>query len=154
MSRIVDAEAVIAGIPVAVLGALPDGEEAAIRACGEVGGKLVAGGVGIELELRAEDAMITDEERDVAVDEFIDLVCAVDGILQAQAPADAAYFVATCGRSVSAAEEQILSDMMLKAYRWTYILSGAEHRQFVKVVGELLTETQITRVMDALETLR
>ena len=107
-----------------------------------------------ELELRAEDAMIADEERDVAVDEFIDLVCAVDGILQAQAPADAAYFAATCGRSVSPEEEQILSDMMLKAYRWTYILSGAEHRQFVKVVGELLTETQITRVMDALETLR
>jgi hypothetical protein len=41
---------------------------------------------------------VTPAQRDRAVDEFIELVAAVDGILQAQAKADAGYFVATCGR--------------------------------------------------------
>ena len=42
----------------------------------------------------------TAEQRDRAVDEFIELVAAVDGILQSQAQADAAYFAAKCGRPV------------------------------------------------------
>jgi hypothetical protein len=42
-----------------------------------------------ELEWVRHDAGLTAEERDRAVDEFIELVAAVDGILQAQAKADA-----------------------------------------------------------------
>jgi hypothetical protein len=49
-----------------------------------------------ELEWVRHDAGLTAEDRDWAVDEFIELVAAVDGILQAQAKADASYFVATC----------------------------------------------------------
>ena len=48
-----------------------------------------------ELEWRRHDAGLTAERRDRAVDEFIELVAAVDGILQAQAKADAGYFAAT-----------------------------------------------------------
>ena len=47
-----------------------------------------------ELEWKRHDATLTAEERDRAVDEFIELVGAVDGILQAQATADASYFAA------------------------------------------------------------
>ena len=47
-----------------------------------------------ELEWVRHDAGLTAEQRDQAVDEFIELVAAVDGILQAQAKADAAYFAA------------------------------------------------------------
>src|SRR4026207_475067 len=47
-----------------------------------------------ELEWVRHDAELTAEQRDRAVDEFIELVAAVDGILQAQATADAAYFSA------------------------------------------------------------
>ena len=43
-----------------------------------------------ELEWVRHDAELTAEQRDRAVDEFIELVAAVDGILQAQAKADAA----------------------------------------------------------------
>ena len=57
-----------------------------------------------ELELMRHDAGLTAEKRDKAVDEFIELVAAVDGILQAQAKADAGYFAAKCGRAVDAAE--------------------------------------------------
>src|SRR3954452_17165412 len=57
-----------------------------------------------ELEWLRHDAGLTAAERDRAVDEFIELVAAVDGILNAQAKADAGYFAATCGRAVGAAE--------------------------------------------------
>ena len=48
-----------------------------------------------ELEWERHDATVTAKDRDKAVDEFIELVAAIDGILQAQAVADARYFVAT-----------------------------------------------------------
>src|SRR5262245_16958518 len=45
-----------------------------------------------ELEWMRLNAEMTMEERDQGVDEFIELVAAVDGVLQAQATADAGYF--------------------------------------------------------------
>jgi len=103
-----------------------------------------------ELELRKHDATLTTAERDQAVTDFIELVGAVDGILQAQATADAAYFAATCGRPVEAAETVQVEAGLLKPYRWQYILSGAGHPQFQKVLGELLTEAQLGRIVEAL----
>jgi hypothetical protein len=46
-----------------------------------------------ELEWRRADAELTAEERDAAVNDLIELVAGVDGISQAQARADAAYFI-------------------------------------------------------------
>ena len=61
-----------------------------------------------ELELKRHDATLSPGERERAVGEFIELVVAVDSILQAQAKADAAYFAMKCGRTVQHAEaEQI-----------------------------------------------
>src|SRR6187399_1585266 len=76
-----------------------------------------------ELEWVRHDAELTAEQRDRAVDEFIELVAAVDGILQAQAKADAAYFSSACGRAIGAAEAQAIGAAFLKAYRWQYIHS-------------------------------
>src|SRR5215471_17602699 len=45
-----------------------------------------------ELKWRRIDAATTPEQRDVAVDELIELVTAVDGIVEAQAAADSLYF--------------------------------------------------------------
>jgi hypothetical protein len=61
-----------------------------------------------ELEWLRHDAEISAEQRDRAVNEFIELVAAVDGILQAQAKADAGYFTNKCGRPVDAAEAQAI----------------------------------------------
>src|SRR5205085_6501861 len=61
-----------------------------------------------ELEFRRHDATLTAEERDRSVDDFIGLVAALDGILQTQAAADAAYFVANCGRTVKANEARAI----------------------------------------------
>jgi hypothetical protein len=107
-----------------------------------------------ELEWVRHDAGLTAEQRDRAVDEFIELVGAVDGILQAQAKADAGYFVAICGRAVDAAEAQAIEAAFLKAYRWQYIHSGAQHPHFGKVLSSLITEDQGRRIQAALATLQ
>jgi hypothetical protein len=107
-----------------------------------------------ELELVRHDAGLTAEQRDRAVDDFIELVGAVDGILQAQAKADADYFAATCGRAVGDAEARPIEATFLRAYRWQYIHSGAQHPQFGKVLSGLITEKQGRRIQAALATLQ
>jgi hypothetical protein len=94
------------------------------------------------------------DQRDRAVDEFIELVAAVDGILRAQAKADADYFAAKCGRVVPETEASLIAAAFLKAYRWQYIHSGAEHPQFRKILTSLITEQQGQRIQQALATLQ
>ena len=106
-----------------------------------------------ELELVRHDATLTAEERDRAVDEFIELVAAVDGILQAQAKADTDYFAGTCGRAVDESEARAIEAGFLKAYRWQYIHSGAQHPHFGKVLSSLITKSQGERIQAALATL-
>jgi hypothetical protein len=106
-----------------------------------------------ELELKRHDATLTAEERDRAVAELIELVGAVDGILQTQAKADACYFVANCMRDIGEAEAKSIETGFLKAYRWQYIHSGVQHPQFVKVLSSLITDAQGERIRSALATL-
>jgi hypothetical protein len=106
-----------------------------------------------ELELVRHDATLTAEQRDRAVDELIELVAAVDGILRAQAAADAGYFAANCGRTVKPEEVREIERAFLAAYRWQYIHSGAEHPRFQQVLARLLTDTQGQRIAAALATL-
>jgi hypothetical protein len=107
-----------------------------------------------ELEWVRDDAGLTAEQRDSAVDEFIELVAAVDGILQIQAKSDAGYFAAKCGRAVDEVEARVIEAAFLKAYRWQYIHSGAQHPQFGKVLSSLITENQGKRIQAALATLQ
>lgn len=106
-----------------------------------------------ELELLRHHAMLGEAERDTAVDDFIALVGAVDGILQGQASADAACFAKACGRAVQPAEREGIAAAFLKAYRWQYIHSGAQHPHFGKVLSGLVTEAQMARIQQALATL-
>lgn len=103
-----------------------------------------------ELEWRREDAKVSIEARDQAVNDLIDLVMAVDGILQGQAAADADYFAATIERDLDASETQAVKDTVLKAYRWQYIVSGVQDGQFLKVLTELIDDGQAQRVTEAL----
>jgi hypothetical protein len=107
-----------------------------------------------ELEWVRHDAGITADQRDSAVSEFIELVAAVDGILQAQAKADGNYFATTCGRAVHEAEVRAIETAFLKAYRWQYIHSGAQHPHFGKVLSSLINEGQGKRIQSALATLQ
>jgi hypothetical protein len=107
-----------------------------------------------ELEWVRHDAGLTAEQRDRAVDEFIELIGAVDSILQAQAKADAGYFAATCGRGVGESETGVIEAAFLQAYRWQYIHSGAQHPHFGKMLSRLITEGQGQRIQTALATLQ
>jgi hypothetical protein len=106
-----------------------------------------------ELEWERLDKTMTEKARDRAVDEFIELVGAVDGLLQIQAKADAAYFFQTCGRDLPADQRQAVENGILKAYRWQYIISGAEHPHFIKVLTGFITERQGEKIQGALATI-
>jgi hypothetical protein len=106
-----------------------------------------------ELEWRRVDATLTDVERDAAVDDLIALAAAVDGILQEQARSDAGYFAATAGRTIDPEEAATVGDGILKAYRWQFIFSGAEHPRFAEIMSELVTDAQMQRISAALATL-
>ncbi|WP_332672281.1 hypothetical protein [Aromatoleum sp.] len=103
-----------------------------------------------ELEWQREDAKLTPDERDAAVDDLIALVAAVDGMLQRQAAADADYFLGVCGRTLDAAQVRQLRETLLGAYRWQYIVSGVENERFQKILGGLITKPQYARIGAAL----
>ena len=103
-----------------------------------------------EIELVKEDAKLTPEQRDAAVSDLIALVGAVDGILQAQATADARYFSAIAGRAFTDAQLEQIHAGVLKAYRWQYIVSGVMEPRFQKVLFSMLDEAQAARIQQAL----
>ncbi len=103
-----------------------------------------------ELEWRAEDARLTDLEREEAVSDLIALVAAVDSILKVQSEADADYFLANARRDFTAAEEAAIRGGLLKAYRWQYIVSGVQDPRFIGILSDLTTDAQMGRITQAL----
>jgi hypothetical protein len=106
-----------------------------------------------ELEWRAEDARLSDAERERSVDDLIALVGAVDGILRAQSGADADYFLACARRAFDAQERRQIERLILKAYRWQYIVSGVRDPRFTAILADLTTEAQMARIGQALSPL-
>ena len=104
-----------------------------------------------ELEWRREHAKLSAAAIDTGVTELIELVGAVDGILQAQAAADAHYFVEICGRPLTAEEVDKVRGGLLDAYRWQYIVSGVKGPRFVEILGSLITAEQGERIGKALQ---
>lgn len=103
-----------------------------------------------ELEWVREDAKLAPAARDAGIGDLIDLVAAVDGILQAQAKADADYFVATGARTFLETEQAAVRATLLCAYRWQYIGSGVSDARFQKVLGSMLDGAQLARIQAAL----
>jgi hypothetical protein len=103
-----------------------------------------------ELEWRREHAKLSPQQRDRAVTDLIELVMAVDGLLQMQARADADYFIKVCGRSLASEESVRVRAGLLAAYRWQYIVSGVQEPRFQKILGSMITEGQFTRIGSAL----
>jgi hypothetical protein len=103
-----------------------------------------------ELEWVRENARLTPAQRDAAVDDLIGLVRAVDGIVQAQAGADSAYFLQACGRAPDGPEAERVRQTLLGAYRWQYIVSGVQHPQFSNLLGSMLSAEQGQRITSAL----
>jgi hypothetical protein len=104
-----------------------------------------------ELEWIREDAKLNHMQRDAAVDDLIALVGAVDGLLQLQSQADAEYFFLAGGRTLMRDEAQAIRDTFLRAYRWQYILSGAQDDRFVRILSGVVTTEQGERIAAALQ---
>jgi hypothetical protein len=103
-----------------------------------------------ELEWTREDTRLNPGQRDRAVDDFIELMAGIDGLLQAQARSDAAYFAVLCGKSVTAHQAHLVEAAVLAAYRWQYIASGAQHPRFQALLAGFITPEQGLRVQHAL----
>jgi hypothetical protein len=103
-----------------------------------------------EMEWLREDAKLTPEARDKAVDDLIGLVGAVDGILQAQARSDTDYFLLSAGTAFTSEQAQRIHDTVLKAYRYQYIVSGVQEPRFLELLGSMITAEQGARINAAL----
>ncbi len=103
-----------------------------------------------EIEWAREHERLSPAERDKGVTDLIELVGAVDGILQAQATVDAGYFLKLCERSFTATQQKAIKDGVLRAYRWQYIVSGVQHPHFGRLLGSMTTPGQLARIQAAL----
>jgi len=103
-----------------------------------------------ELEWLREDAKLSAQERDQGVTDLIDLVAAVDGIVAAQAHADAGYFLTISGVGLVPREQDAVRDTFVAAYRYQYIVSGAQDQRFQSILGGMVNAGQATRIATAL----
>lgn len=104
-----------------------------------------------ELEWRREDHKLTGEQRDLAVDDLIELIDATDRVLRAQMEADVGYFLAICHRAFSSAHVEDLRNTVLAAYRWQYIASGVQHPRFSSILSGMIDAQQAQRLQAALD---
>jgi hypothetical protein len=103
-----------------------------------------------EMEFASEDAKLDGAQRSAAVDDLIALVGAVDGILQAQAEADARYFTIAAATPFTDAQREQIHQKVLKAYRWQYIVSGVMEPRFQNVLFGMVEEWDAVRIKNAL----
>jgi hypothetical protein len=104
-----------------------------------------------ELEWTKEDARLTADQRDQAVDDLIALVGAVDGILAGQSKVDSAYFISMAAREFTAVERERIESAVFAAYRWQYIVSGVQHVHFSRLLTSMTTPAQMARIGAALK---
>ena len=81
---------------------------------------------------------------------LITLVGAVDGLLQTQAASDTAYFCRSVERDFSAEEVTQIESSVLGAYRWQYIISGVQHPHFGRLLTNMTTSEQMSRITTSL----
>ena len=82
----------------------------------------------------------TLEEREAAIDELLELGGAVDGLLSQQIELNIETLERATDRRFTAAEKEEITTKTQRAWRWTFLVSGLEHPNFIKLVNELTTE--------------
>jgi hypothetical protein len=93
---------------------------------------------------------ITDLDRQVAIEDLIELVGAVDGLLQQQAAMDVENFERYLGRSLDGSQRKEVHARVLDAKRYTFIESGVTHPNFSELFGAVTTPAQQAQVGKAL----
>ena len=99
--------------------------------------------------LRAFSTM-TDIEKDMAIDDLIDLVAAVHGLLQQQTAMDVENLERYLGRKLGSADRQEVEAAVMNAKRYTFIESGVTHPNFQELFGMVTTPAHQERVQKAL----
>ena len=82
---------------------------------------------------------LTLEERETAIDEVLELGEAIDGLLAQQIGLNIEALGKVTGRTFTAAEKEEMTTKTQRAWRWTFLVSGLEHPNVVKAIGELTT---------------
>ena len=82
---------------------------------------------------------LTLEERETAIDEVIELGGAIDGLLAQQIGLNIEALEKVTGRTFTAAEKEEITTKTQRAWRWTFLVSGLEHPNVAKAIGELTT---------------
>jgi hypothetical protein len=77
------------------------------------------------------------EAREAAVDGLLELGSAVDGLLAQQVELDIDALQLASGRTFSEPEREEIRAHQQRAYRWTFLVSGLEHPNFVRIVEQL-----------------
>ena len=106
-----------------------------------------------ELEWQRIHEACSEDEVAQGVDDLIDLVGAVDGILQSHAIADTRYFLENCEARIEQDEVEMIQDTMLRAYRWQYSVSGVQVERFQSALMGKLSAQQMEKVLNALQPL-
>jgi hypothetical protein len=95
---------------------------------------------------------LTADQRDRAIDQLLELGGAVDGLLGQQVELDIDALARATGRTFSEAERDEIRTHQRRAYRWTFLVSGLQHPNFVRVVAQL-SDTGATKIATAAEAL-
>ncbi len=102
------------------------------------------------LEILREFGTMTDADRDEAIDDLIELVGAVDGLLQEQVKRDIENLRRYLDRTFTESESEEISSNLLRAKRYTFIESGVTHKNFLETFAEVTTPQQQEKVQTAL----
>jgi hypothetical protein len=93
---------------------------------------------------------ISDEDRQAAIEDVIELVGAVDGLLQQQARFDVENLERYLDRALSASAREEVYARVLDAKRYTFIESGVTHPNFLELFAAVTTPAQQEQVQKAL----
>ena len=80
---------------------------------------------------------VTPEEIEKGIDDYMDIGKMLDGGLQTQVELDLASLERAIGRRLADSEKAEIREAQLKAYRWTFLLSGMTHPKFDQSLREL-----------------
>jgi hypothetical protein len=80
---------------------------------------------------------LTADQREQAVDGLLELGGAVDGLLAQQVELDIDALQAATGRSFTEPERNEIRTHQQRAYRWTFLVSGLQHPNFVRILEQL-----------------
>jgi hypothetical protein len=83
---------------------------------------------------------MTMAEREAAIDEVLELGGAIDGLLQQQIGMNIDALEVASGRMFTEGERQEISAKTLRAWRWTFLISGLQHPNVVRLVEEITYE--------------